>query len=140
MLKTIEQILSENVIRRRKSLGISQASLAELAKIAIATVNRLEKMHQIPQASNLEAIAKVLGTTRDELFKDIAGSPTVESLLKIIERQEQDIEDLKDKTSSNVFVNKLFKTVPIDILNSLTTSNPSWDAVRSALGIKPKKN
>lgn len=142
-MKKIEQILAENVVKKRKSLNMSQLELSNLSKVSITTVNRLEKMKQVPQASNLEAIAKVLRTTREELFKDTSQvSPTIDSLTKIIERQENEIELLRVK---DPLAKKLFENVPIDILELLVTGKPSWAALRAVLGVnpinvKPKKN
>lgn len=59
--------LAENIRKKRKALGWTQEKLALNAGITAGSVNRIEQGKHPPRASNLEAIAKALGTSVDEL-------------------------------------------------------------------------
>ena len=54
----------------RKALNMSQAKLAEKARVSMHTILRLETGKQRPQKSNLLAIAKVLGCSVESLYID----------------------------------------------------------------------
>ena len=103
-MKTIEQIIGEQIKQRRKRLNMTQAELARVAKVSLQTINILENGKRAAQRGNLEAITKALGCTREDLVRDPnsmsvkTASPTIESLLEIVKRQEAEIGALKART------------------------------------------
>jgi predicted transcriptional regulator len=52
--------IARDLIRMRRSVGISQAELARRAGIRVETVNRLEKAKQTPNEATINKIVKVL--------------------------------------------------------------------------------
>ena len=74
----IRKIISQNIVKRRKELGLTQAELAKNAGLSEITVNRYETGKQPPRSLNLEAIAKALGSTVEELTQQ--HSPPAASL------------------------------------------------------------
>jgi transcriptional regulator with XRE-family HTH domain len=67
-VKTIEEILAFNVYRLRKSEGLSQGELASKAKVSLHTVFRIEAKKAGTKTSSVEAIAKALGVTKEDLY------------------------------------------------------------------------
>lgn len=61
-MKTIEKL--------RKEKGYSQARIAEATSVTVATVSRWESGEFAPQADKLPLLAKALGCTIDDLFKE----------------------------------------------------------------------
>ena len=54
----------------RKLKGLSQAQLAELVKLEIKSLSRIEAGHNYPLCENLTAISKVLGVEPWQLYYD----------------------------------------------------------------------
>lgn len=65
----IKQILCENIVRRRKKIGLSQAALAERLQITPEAMTRIEKGHISPKLSRLESIARNLHCSVPALFR-----------------------------------------------------------------------
>jgi len=91
-VKTIEQIVAANIKKRRETLGWSQLELARNAKLSETTINRIEKARQPARRKNLEAVAKALGCTREDLGhqghepappSDVPTLPEIQQLLKL---------------------------------------------------------
>lgn len=61
--------LSENIAKCRKEKGYTQAELAEKLEIAQPNVAQYEKGLKIPNIITGVELAKVLGTTCEELVK-----------------------------------------------------------------------
>lgn len=61
--------LSENIAKCRKEKGYTQAELAEKLEIAQPNVAQYEKGLKIPNMITGVELAKVLGTTCEELVK-----------------------------------------------------------------------
>lgn len=68
MTRLTERI-SQNLKQARRDAGLSQQRVAELAKVAVATVTRLEAGKTAnPRGPEFERIAAALGTTTDALM------------------------------------------------------------------------
>lgn len=65
----IKQILCENIVKRRKKIGLSQAALAERLHITPEAMTRIEKGHISPKLSRLESIARNLHCSVPALFR-----------------------------------------------------------------------
>lgn len=72
----IKEILCENIVRRRKKIGLSQAALAERLQITPEAMTRIEKGHITPKISRLESIAKNLHCSVPALFRQYSESQT----------------------------------------------------------------
>lgn len=59
---------------RRKTLGLTQAQLAEKAGISAGSIFLVEKGETNPTIATIEAIAKALGCTREDLTEETAES------------------------------------------------------------------
>jgi transcriptional regulator with XRE-family HTH domain len=61
-------MIGKKILLKRTELGMSQAKLAELAKVRPATISEIENNPNVdPQDSTISAIAQALGTTFEEL-------------------------------------------------------------------------
>lgn len=70
-MKTLEKILSENLLRLRKAKGFrTQPQLAEAAGIPVRTYQNIEGGIAFPKPQNIEAIARALEIHPSELFID----------------------------------------------------------------------
>lgn len=69
-LKTIQEVLSENLKRVRKEKGYSQQMLANLSGMLASTYNRVEVMRVSPTIETVDKIAKALETDISILLKD----------------------------------------------------------------------
>lgn len=58
-----------NLIRYRKSLGLSQEQLAEQAGVTCQSINNYENAKTLPDSNILSALASVLGITLDDLLR-----------------------------------------------------------------------
>ena len=52
--------IARQIIRLRKSVGLSQAELARRAGVRIETLNRLERARHTPDVSTIDKISKAL--------------------------------------------------------------------------------
>lgn len=59
--------ISQQIAQARKKNGLTQEQLAELTKVTVRTIQRIENGQSIPRAFTLKAIASALGTTIEEL-------------------------------------------------------------------------
>ncbi len=63
----------EKLLKARKALGLSRSDLARMADISVRTVAYYELENKLPkQRATVETLAKVLGTTPDELMDETA--------------------------------------------------------------------
>lgn len=60
-------LLSQRVVAARKKKGLTQEELAELTKLTVRTIQRIESGATTPRPYTLKAIAAVLATTFEEL-------------------------------------------------------------------------
>ena len=58
------------IIELRKRAGLTQLNLAEHLNVDRSTVDKWESGEVMPTADKLPRIAKILGCTIDDLFKD----------------------------------------------------------------------
>tara|TARA_R110002051_G_scaffold181774_1_gene251359 strand:- start:131993 stop:132382 length:390 start_codon:yes stop_codon:yes gene_type:complete len=71
-LKTIQEVLSENLKRIRKNKGYSQQKVGEISGMLASTFSRIEGMKVSPTIDTLEKIANALEVNVSELLKDTA--------------------------------------------------------------------
>ncbi len=95
-MKTIGEIVAQNVRRERQRLGLSQSELAEKAKVSLHTVFRLEAGNTNPQKKNLEAIAKALGCKqKEDLFQGL-DSKVPQDILEALAHADSDrLDDIR---------------------------------------------
>jgi transcriptional regulator with XRE-family HTH domain len=74
-------LLGQNVTRRRKELGLTQAEFAAKIGADIVTVSRFERGANLPSLLRLESIAKTLGIPLAELLSQSTSLCTDQSLL-----------------------------------------------------------
>jgi transcriptional regulator with XRE-family HTH domain len=67
-MTNLRSLLANNIKRRRKSLGISQAMLAEKANTSTHYIAQIEQRKKFPSSGMLERIAIALDFDSPELF------------------------------------------------------------------------
>lgn len=65
------KILSKNIKAERVRKGLSQSELAFEVGVSYNTICQVEQSRQMPSAMIVFDIARVLGITVDELFKNV---------------------------------------------------------------------
>lgn len=65
----MKEIIAANLLRYRKSLGLSQEQLAEQAGVTRQSINNYENAKTLPDSKILSALAKVLSITLDDLLR-----------------------------------------------------------------------
>lgn len=61
--------LGRNIKERRNQLGWTQATLAELVRVDVETISRIERGAIVPSILKLEQVAEVLGAPLAELLR-----------------------------------------------------------------------
>ena len=69
-MKTIQEVLSENIKRIRKSKGYSQQKVGEISGMLASTFSRIEGMKVSPTIDTIEKIAIALEVSVSDLVKD----------------------------------------------------------------------
>ena len=96
-MKTAANLVGENIRRMRKSLKMSQTALGEAVGLTVQAINLIERGKRQARASNLEAIARALSCSPQDLFAGQAeSSPTVESLLRALTEMQSELNKLTD--------------------------------------------
>jgi transcriptional regulator with XRE-family HTH domain len=62
-------LLGKNIRERRNELGWTQATLAELVRVDVETISRIERGAIVPSILKLEQVADVLGLPLSELLR-----------------------------------------------------------------------
>lgn len=65
----VKQILSENIYKRRRKLGLTQIALAVRLSISPEALTRIEKGSIAPRLSRLDSIARNLHCSVPDLFR-----------------------------------------------------------------------
>ncbi len=65
----MKQIIAANLIRYRKSLGLSQEQLAEITGVTRQSINNYENAKTLADSKILSALASALGITLDDLLR-----------------------------------------------------------------------
>ena len=66
----LKKNLGSKIKQYRKKLGLSQAELAEIVKLEIKSLSRIEAGHNYPMCENLAAIAEALHVEPWQLYYD----------------------------------------------------------------------
>ena len=90
-MTSLKSLLSSNIKRRRKELGISQAVLAEKVNTAAHYIAQIEQKNRFPTPEMLERIAYALEIDSFELFS--AGPFPFEKIQKFKEGMRADFEE-----------------------------------------------
>ena len=90
-MTSLRSLLSSNIKKRRKILGISQAILAEKAKTSTHYIAQIEQENKFPSSEMLERIAMALEFDSSELFS--VGPFQAESIKQFQEGVISDIEE-----------------------------------------------
>jgi transcriptional regulator with XRE-family HTH domain len=90
-MTSIRALLANNIKKRRKVLGISQAVLAEKADTSTHHIAQIEQQNKFPSAEMLERIAFALEFDSWELFA--AGPYSTEAIKRFQEGLKADIEE-----------------------------------------------
>jgi len=62
-------LLGSNIRERRNQLGWTQATLAELVRVDVETISRIERGAIVPSVFKLEQVASVIGLPLAELLR-----------------------------------------------------------------------
>lgn len=62
-------LLGKNIREQRSQLGWTQATLAELVRVDVETISRIERGAVVPSVLKLEHIANILGVPLAELLR-----------------------------------------------------------------------
>lgn len=65
----LPKLLGKNIKERRNQLGWTQATLAELVRVDVETISRIERGAILPSILKLEQVANVLGLPLAELLR-----------------------------------------------------------------------
>lgn len=65
----LPKLLGRNIKERRNQLGWTQATLAELVRVDVETISRIERGAILPSILKLEQVASVLGLPLAELLR-----------------------------------------------------------------------
>lgn len=65
-----KSVLAQNIANFRKAKGWSQADLAEEAHVSLTVVKNLERDVKEGSTGSREAIARALGVSKEDLFRD----------------------------------------------------------------------
>lgn len=66
----MSKFIGKNIFKLRSSMGFSQEKLSEVAGVSYQTIFRAESKGVVPRGGNLGKIAKALGVTESDLYKD----------------------------------------------------------------------
>jgi transcriptional regulator with XRE-family HTH domain len=77
----LETRLSKNISQRRKSLGLTQAQLAEMLDVDTETLSRFERGKHLPSLVTLEKIADQLAVKVADLLSEKEIEPIPDALL-----------------------------------------------------------
>lgn len=63
-----ERTWATRVYERRKAIGLTQSQVAQLAGITQVALSKIELGRNNPRVTTMDALAKALGTTVEDLF------------------------------------------------------------------------
>lgn len=73
--KDMKTIISENITKNRKKLGLTQLELAEKLNYSDKTLSKWERAESIPDIITLKELANIFGITVDELIGEKSDVP-----------------------------------------------------------------
>lgn len=73
--KDMKTIISENITKNRKKLGLTQLELAEKLNYSDKTLSKWERAESIPDIITLKELANIFGITVDELIGEKGDVP-----------------------------------------------------------------
>jgi transcriptional regulator with XRE-family HTH domain len=81
----IRKLLKENMKRHRDNLDWNQDDLAEESGLSTGYIKKIETGRQWPQPASLNAIAKALNISVDQLFIDHEKVPLKDTLMDAVQ-------------------------------------------------------
>jgi transcriptional regulator with XRE-family HTH domain len=90
-MTNLRALLANNIKKRRKVLGISQAVLAERVQTSTHHIAQIEQQNKFPSVEMLERIAKALEFDSADLFS--AGPYSAEAIQRFQEDLKADVEE-----------------------------------------------
>ena len=107
-MKSIKEILAENIKEKRRKKGLTQEKLAEKAGMSLQYLAMLELAHKFPSGEMLERIAKALEV---ETYELLAIAPSAGNELAILRNNILcDVKAL-NKTLANDIAEKIIDAV-----------------------------
>ena len=106
-MKNIKALLGENIKKNRANLGLTQAQMAEKAKMATNYLGLIESGKKFPSAEMIERIAASLGIDTIDLFTiaPIQKDWKEKVLLRIRDMVDEELEaQLKEETRLNKLI------------------------------------
>jgi len=94
-MTNLRTLLANNIRKRRKLLGISQAVLAERVETSTHHIAQIEQQNRFPSVEMLERIAIALEFDSPELF--YAGPYSAEAIKRFQEGLKSDFEERLEK-------------------------------------------
>lgn len=87
-VEDVQQILANNLQKRRLEKGLSRNTLSEISGVPVSTIAKFEQKYTISLASYI-ALAKSLGYTKD--VKDLLSKPLYRTIeeLEVINKNKQ---------------------------------------------------
>jgi len=98
-LEKLREILSFNIKKERKKLGLTQEKLAEIADLSSQTINDIEGCRMWVSDKTMSKLARVLHVEAHQLL--VAASPN-ELLATGINNKEKILFDLEDRIIRNI--------------------------------------
>ena len=97
-MKTIGEIVANNVRRERVKQRLTQPELAKLAGVSLQTIFRVETGKTLPQEKNLTAIAKALGCkSKEELYLGVDNGSKIphDILMALAQADDSRLDDIR---------------------------------------------
>jgi len=91
-MTSLRALLSQNIKKRRRILGLSQANLAEKAEISTHYISQIEQENKFPSPEMLERIAGALEFDTPQLFS-MEASYTDDAIERFREGVQADLEN-----------------------------------------------
>lgn len=91
-MTSLRSLLSTNIRKRRKILGISQEKLAEKVDTSTHYIAQIEQMNKFPSVEMLERIAAALEMDSPELFATQVF--TDEAIKTVLDRVQADLDEV----------------------------------------------
>jgi transcriptional regulator with XRE-family HTH domain len=106
-MTSLRALLSSNIKKRRKFLGISQEKLAEKVDTSTHYVAQIEQMNKFPSVEMLERIASALEMDSPELFSTQVF--TEEAIKRVQDKVQADLEEVSITIKQRIAEIKIIK-------------------------------
>lgn len=126
--------INKNLKELRLQRKLTQGELAELAKIELTQVSRIERGASEPKLETIKKLAIALKCTSDELIMEKGSSPTEPQYLKVILKRINDLSPLKryvilDMLQAYLNLNQANDHLEIEKYGSQTMSENDYEFI-----------